>query len=103
MRADADEAARKFAAAGLVAPAAQLMQGVARVLCGDLDGGEAFLADAISLGDVGAPETLAVALVQRSLVAAGRSQWDQAEAFASRARSVMRRAGLEESFVTPMV
>jgi len=103
MRADADEAAQKFPAAGIMAPVVQLNQGLARVLCGDLDGGDAFLADAISLGEVGAPETLTFALGERSLVAAGRNQWGQAEAFASQARSVLRRAGIEESIATPLV
>jgi LuxR family transcriptional regulator, maltose regulon positive regulatory protein len=103
MRADADEAARKFTAAGIMAPVAQLSQGLARVLLGDLGGGDAFLADAISLGEVGAPETLATALGERSLVAAGRNQWGQAEDFASQARSVLRQAGLEESVAAPLV
>jgi LuxR family maltose regulon positive regulatory protein len=103
MRADADEAAQKFTAAGVMAPVAQVNQGFARVLCDDPDDGDAFFADAISLGEVGAPETFVMALGQRSLVAAGRDQWGQAEAFASQARSVLRRAGLEESVVTPVV
>jgi hypothetical protein len=36
MRIDADEAARKLAAENIVAPVAQLLQGIARILCGDL-------------------------------------------------------------------
>jgi LuxR family transcriptional regulator, maltose regulon positive regulatory protein len=103
MRADADEAAQKFLAAGIMAPVAQLSQGLARVLLGDLDGGDAFLADAVSLGEVGAPENLVAALGERSLVAAGRNQWDQAEAFAGQARSVLRQAGLEDSVAAPLV
>ena len=103
MRADADEAARRFAAQNIVTPVASLYQGIARILCGDLDGGEAFLADAISLGEVGAPETFAGALVQRSLLAMGRNQWGQAEAFASQASSVLRRAGLEDIYATPLI
>ena len=103
MRADADEAARRFAAHNIVTPVASLYQGIARILCGDLDGGEAFLADAISLGEVGAPETFAGALVQRSLLAMGRNQWGQAEAFASQASSVLRRAGLEDIYATPLI
>jgi hypothetical protein len=35
MRADADEAVRKFAAENIVAPVAQLLQGFARILCGE--------------------------------------------------------------------
>jgi LuxR family maltose regulon positive regulatory protein len=103
MRADADEAARRYAAAGIGAPVAQLWQGIARILRGDLDGGDAFLADAISLGEAGAPETLATALASRSLVAMAHHEWSQAEAFAGQARSVVRRGRLEQSPVTPLL
>ena len=103
MRADADEAARRFAAQNIVAPVAALYQGIARILCGDLDGGEAFLADAISLGEIAAPETFVGALVQRSLLAMGRNQWGQAGALANQASSVLRRAGFEDIYATPLV
>ena len=49
MRADADEAARMFAAANIVAPVAALCQGLARILSGDLDGGDTYLQDAVSV------------------------------------------------------
>ena len=66
MHADADEAARRFAAESLREPAAMLMQGVARVLSGDLDGGETSLEDAASVAAVtGAPDIAAVALCER--------------------------------------
>jgi LuxR family maltose regulon positive regulatory protein len=80
-----------------------LLQGIARVLCGDLDGGDAFLQDAISIGEIGAPDTLADALSQRSLVAIARNQWSQAEALATEAAAVLRRAGIEDSYATPLV
>ncbi len=96
MRADADDAARKFAAAGMVTAAVPTAQGIARVLCGDLDGGDAFLEDTIRMGDRAAPDILVRALTQRSLVAVERHQWDQAEALASQARSVLDRAGIEK-------
>ncbi|MBO0814861.1 MAG: hypothetical protein J2P30_06885, partial [Actinobacteria bacterium] len=54
MRADADEAARRFAALGGALPVIPLLQGLARVLSGDLDGGDAYLADAVSVGEKGA-------------------------------------------------
>jgi LuxR family maltose regulon positive regulatory protein len=58
MRTDADAAARKFAAQNLPRPAVPLLQGLARVLCGDFDGGDAMLQDAVSTGEqVGAHET----------------------------------------------
>jgi LuxR family transcriptional regulator, maltose regulon positive regulatory protein len=104
MRADADEAARRFAAAGIaVPPVAPLAQGVARVLSGDLDDGDTFLASAVSEGeDVSSAETVAVALCERSLVAMARGEWTAAEAMAEEARTVLGQAGIEESYVTPL-
>jgi len=49
MRADADEAARKFAAADFVPGVTPLLQGMARVLGGDLDDADAFFSDALGL------------------------------------------------------
>ena len=104
MRADADEAVRRFAAGSFVTPAPALMQGIARILCGDLDGGDLSLEDAVSVGEkADAPDDLAVALCERSLVAMARSQWDRAEVLADQAPTVLRQAGIEESFVTPLV
>ena len=51
MRADADEAVRRFAAESFVTPAPALLQGIARILCGDLDGGDLSLEDAVSIGE----------------------------------------------------
>ena len=104
MRADADEAVRRFAAGSFVTPAPALMQGIARILCGDLEGGDESLEDAVSVGEVtGSPEDLAVGLCERSLVAMTRSQWDRAEVLSGRARAVLRRAGIEASFAIPLI
>ena len=104
MRADADEAVRRFAAGSFMTPAPALLQGIARILCGDLDGGDLCLEDAVSVGEeADAPDDLAVALCERSLVAMARNQWDRAEVLAERARSVLRRAGIEESYATPLI
>jgi LuxR family maltose regulon positive regulatory protein len=72
MRADADEAVHRFAAAGIVAATVPMAQGIARVLCGDLDGGDAFLEDGVRIGDRGAPDVVVRALAQRALVAMER-------------------------------
>jgi len=93
MRADADEAVRISAAAGIVIPVASLMQGIAHILCGDLQAGDASFEDAIAVGDLGAPETLAQALAERALVAIARGDWDRAQVLAGQAGTVMRRAG----------
>ena len=102
MRADADEAARRFAEANFVAPGAALLQGIARVLCGDDEDGDAFFKEVINNGDAAAPDTLGSALCERSLLAITRGEWGHAEAFASQARSVLRRAGIEDAFAWAM-
>ena len=104
MRADADEAVRRFAAQSFVTPAPAFLQGIARVLCGDLDGGDESLEDGVSVGaEVGAHEDVALALCERSLVAMARSEWDRAEVFADQARAFLRRAGIAGSYATPLV
>jgi len=104
MRADADEAARRFTALGVMLPVIPLLRGLARVVSGDPDSGDAYFEDAVSIGEKGGvPEVRAVALCERALVAMARGLWDQAETFAGQAREVMRAAGAEESFATPLV
>ncbi len=104
MRADADEAVRRCAEQGIPASAAGLLQGIARILCGDLDGGDASLEDAVSACEEGgAHENLAAALCERSLVAMARNQWDRAGALAGQAGTVLRQAGIEDIYVTPLV
>ena len=104
MRADADEAVRRCAEEGILVPIATLLQGIARILSGDPDGGDASLQDAVSAGEeVGAHEILAFALCERSLVAMARGEWTRAEALAAQAGSVLRPAGIEDSRVTVLV
>ncbi len=104
MRADADEAVRRFAAGSFMTPAPAILQGIARVLRGDLDGGDASLEDGVSIGEqVGAHEDVALALCERSLVAMARDDWGRAEVLAGQAGTVLRRAGIEESYATPLV
>ena len=104
MRADADEAVRRFAAQSFVTPAPAFLQGIARVLCGDLDGGDESLEDGVSVGEeVGAHEDVALALCERSLVAIARGDWGRAEALAGQAAAVLRRAGIEDSYAAPLV
>jgi LuxR family maltose regulon positive regulatory protein len=103
MRADADEGARRFAAVGVVEPAPLLFQGIARVLCGDLDGGDAFFKDAASaVEEADSADVAANTLCQQSLLAMARDEWSQAEVFAGHARTALRQAWLEESYLTPL-
>jgi LuxR family maltose regulon positive regulatory protein len=104
MRVDLDEAGQKLAANNIVAPLAVLGQGIARVLSGDLDGGDACLEDAVSSGEeVGSYQILAAALSERALLAMARNKWVRAEALAGQAADVLRRARIEESSVVPLV
>jgi LuxR family transcriptional regulator, maltose regulon positive regulatory protein len=76
MRTDADEAVQRFAAQSFVTPAPAFLQGIARALCGDLDGADAVLKDGVSVGEaVGAHEDVALALCERSLLAMARDEW----------------------------
>ena len=96
MRADADEAVLRFAAQSFVTPAPVFLQGIARILCGDLDGGDAALDDGIRVaGEAGAHEDRALSLCERSLVAMARSDWDRAEIMAGHADTALHppRAG----------
>ena len=104
MRADTDEAVRLLPAGSLLTPTPALLQGIARILCGDLDGGDLSLQDAVSIGEqVDSPVAVAAALGERSLIAMARSEWDRAEALTGQAGTVLRQAGIEESFATPLV
>jgi len=104
MRADAQEAARRFAAEGIVTPGAALLLGIAQILSGDLKTGDATLADAVRIGEgTGAHEVTAAALSERSLVAATRAHWTRADALAGQAHDLLRQAGVTESYVSPLV
>jgi LuxR family transcriptional regulator, maltose regulon positive regulatory protein len=100
MRADANETARRCAAAGIQAPGALLLQGFGCVLSGDLDRGDAFFqAAATGAEEVSAHEVLADALAERSLVAMARGEWGRAEVLAGQAGTGLRRAGIEDVLV----
>ena len=100
MHADADEAARQFAAAGIVRPMTGFLQGIAHILSGDLDSADVVLDEAVRAGqEIGTPDTIAQILCQRSLVAMARNEWNQAAALAGRARSLLDQAGLEDATI----
>ena len=100
MHADADEAARQYAAAGIMRPATGLLQGIAHILSGDLDSADVVLDETVRAGqEIGTPDTIAQILCERSLVAMARNQWNQAEALAGQARSLLDQAGLEDATV----
>jgi len=104
MRDDAQEAARRFAAEGIVTPGAALLLGIAQILSGDLETGDATLADAVRIGEgTGAHEVTAAALSERSLLAVARAHWTRADALAGQAHALLHQTGVTESYVTPLV
>jgi LuxR family transcriptional regulator, maltose regulon positive regulatory protein len=104
MLADAQEAGRGFAAEGVVTPSPVFYEGVARVLRGDLDGGDACFELATRLAEqTDAHEIRAGALCERALTAMARNQWDQGEDLARRSLAALRRAGPDSSYTAPLV
>jgi LuxR family transcriptional regulator, maltose regulon positive regulatory protein len=104
MLADAQEAVRRFAAEGVVTPSPMFYEGVARVVSGDLDGGDARFELAIQVAEqTAAHEIRAGALGERSLIAMARNQWEQGEDLARRALTALRQAGLDSSYTAPLV
>ena len=101
---DADQAARRFQQAGIVTGAAALLQGIAGITSGDLDGGDAALADATRLGQQAGTDGIAAeAMAVRSLAAMARGDWVRAEDLAGQARATLRLAAEEDSYIAPLV
>jgi LuxR family transcriptional regulator, maltose regulon positive regulatory protein len=104
MRADADEAVRRFAAEPAVLPSPLLCQGIARALCGDPGGADESFAEAIRLGeDAAVYEVAAAALCERALLVAAQEDWARAGVLAQRAQVALRRAGTGDSYLAPLV
>jgi LuxR family maltose regulon positive regulatory protein len=95
MRADADEAVRRCAAAGILTPTPVHLQGLARVLCGDLEGAGASFEEALGFPEETEPEITGNTLCEQSLLAMDRGEWGRAETLAGQARAVLRRKGVE--------
>ena len=97
MRADADEAVRRFTTENIVQAGPWIFQGLARAASGDPDGADESFQDAVSVGEqAGTDEALGAALSERSLMAMARNQWARAEVLADQARVVVRRSGIEQ-------
>ena len=92
MRADAE-----LAVNSPFRPTAVLLLGISRWLAGELDEADDLFADAAEEGlELGAPETVMVALGERAAIASGRGAWVQAEDLADRALRLIRRSRLGE-------
>jgi LuxR family transcriptional regulator, maltose regulon positive regulatory protein len=104
MLADADQASRAFTAAGIATGAPALLQGIARILSGDVGGSEAILTDAVKIGqETGTRDIAAAALAERSLTAMARGDWTRADELAGQAQTMLRLARAEESYFAPLV
>lgn len=77
---------RDHAAVNIVTSGPAFLQGIALVLCGDLDGADVSLRDGVSVEeDTGAHGDRVAALSEQSLLAMARSDWGRAEVLAGQA------------------
>jgi LuxR family transcriptional regulator, maltose regulon positive regulatory protein len=102
MRADAEIALTLVPAGSLLRASAQLLLGMSHLLAGDPDLADRLLAAAAEAGEDAGADTATLALAERSILALAREGWIQAEILAERARSIARRAWLEE-YVTSVL
>ena len=97
MQSDARAAASKLAADDAWRPAALLVRGAAAMLLGDLDGADATLAEAVDrAAAIGSTETRAIALGERSMLAAAREDVRTADALAEEAQRVIEEGELAD-------
>ena len=97
MRADARLAQRVLRAEEAMRAAAMLFEGLSYVLDGLPEHADPLLAHAYDVSlYVGAMPTAATAAAQRSLIAAGRDEWAEAEALAERAVDIVESGHLQD-------
>jgi LuxR family transcriptional regulator, maltose regulon positive regulatory protein len=97
MQADARAAVSKLAADDPWRPAALLVRGAADTLLGDMKNGDAALAEAVErAATTGSTETRAIALGERSMLAAAREDVRTADALAEEAQRVVEEGELAD-------
>src|SRR4029450_10114194 len=96
MRADARAALGLAPTGRELMAAAQLLVAISDLLAGDLDSADHGLADAAQVGEELGADVAMVALAERSILAMGRGDWQQAELLAERARTAAREEWLEQ-------
>jgi LuxR family transcriptional regulator, maltose regulon positive regulatory protein len=80
-----------------------MLLGVSHLLSSDPWAADDVLAKAVAVAQgTGATDTAVVALAERSILAIGRREWSEAELLVERARSIARRAWLEEYVTTAL-
>ena len=97
MEADASAAVSKLAADDPWRPAALLVRGAADMLLGDTENADAALAEAVErAATTGSTETRAIALGERSMLAAAREDVRTADALAEEAQRVVEEGALAD-------
>ena len=97
MQADAEAAVARLASDDPWRPAALLVRGAAAMLLGDLERADAVLAEAVERATtVGSTETRAIALGERSMLAAAREDVRTADALAEEAQRVVEEGALAD-------
>jgi LuxR family maltose regulon positive regulatory protein len=104
MRADAQAARAGLSPTSQLRTTLMLLQGLANILAGEADRGDAILADAVEVGmDVGAWPGVATGLAERCVVAIQRDDWAQAETLARRALAVLEAGQLDDYIMSSIV
>jgi LuxR family maltose regulon positive regulatory protein len=104
MRADAQAARAGLSPASPWLTAVMVIEGAAEVVQGQLDRGDAILAQAVEVGtDAGAFPGVSTALAERGLVAIERGDWPAAGTLADRALGVVAAGRLEDYIMSPLV
>src|SRR3954471_296225 len=98
LQADAALAVRTLAPASVWHPVAMVLLGLATFLGGSIDEADDVFADVVDeAGDLGAPDMVAVALAEQTLIAIGRDEWVRADELAERAIATARRSRRENA------
>ena len=96
MRADTQVALAELDSGSQWRPTAQLLEGICFVLAGEADRADPVLANAAEVAtDAHALPAAAIALAERSLVAMGQQDWQQATTLAEQASGVVRAGRLD--------
>src|SRR3954466_8817483 len=98
LQADAALAVGTLAPDSVWHPVAMVLLGLAAFLRGSIDEADDIFADVVDeAGDLGAPDMVAVALAEQTLIAIGRDEWVGADELAQRAIATARRSHRENA------
>src|SRR4051794_1476657 len=98
LQADAALAVRTLAPDSAWHPVAMVLLGLATFLGGAVDEADDIFADVVDeAGDLGAPDMVAVALAEQTLIAIGRGEWVRGDELAQRAIATARRSHRENA------